>query len=309
MMNEDKLSNRTRIIEDDRVLDRMLDACRFQPIDNTRIKNLVHERILNEKMARKHRVRRVFKVSLSAAACLALLLTIGLGYFSSSTPDLSTATERQIANAGYQEVIVPLGKSREIRLSDGTRLIANSGSRVLYPEQFQGKQRRIYAYGEVFLEVAKDRERPFVVESEGFDVRVLGTVFNIRNSSDSTASVVLVEGSVEIDMENDRSIRLKPNDIAELLNGDVTSLRQVDTDEHTSWTKGLLYLKGMTLSELTDKLGDYYGIEIICHSSLADVRVYGKLDLHNGIDKVIESLTGIVPMKITRSENSILLKP
>ncbi len=120
---------------------------------------------------------------------------------------------------------------------------------------------------------------------------------------------MLVEGSVEIDTENDRSVRLRPNDMAELLNGDVTSLTRIDPDDYTSWTKGLLHLTGMPLSELTRNLGDYYGIEIRCHSSLADTRVYGKLDLHKDIDTVIESIREIVPMKITRSGNVITLKP
>lgn len=308
-MNEQKLNNRNRDFEDDRALDRMLDACRFQPIDNTRIKNLVHEKIRNEKMARKRRMRRILAVSFSAAACLALVVSFGLSYFASSTPDLSSATPRQLAGAGYKELIVPAGTRQEFRLPDGSRIIANSRTRVLYPEHFEGKERRIYANGEIFLEVAKDPHHPFVVESEGFDVRVLGTVFNISNTSDSTASVVLVEGSVQIDMENDRSIRLKPRDMAELLNGDVTSLSQVDTDNYTSWTKGLLYLKGMPLSVLIRNLGEYYGIEINCSKTLADTKVYGKLDLRDNLDTVLESIQEIVPMHITRSGNSIMLKP
>ncbi len=307
-MNEQEQNNRIRKIGDDRALDRMLDACRFQPVDTTRIRSLVHEKIRNDKMARKRRMRHIFAATLSAAACVALVVAFGLSYFSSSAPDLSSASVRQLARAGYKELIVPAGQREELTLSDGTRLIANSCSRVLYPGRFEGKERRIYANGEVFLEVAKDR-RPFVVESAGFDVRVLGTVFNICNTSDSTASVVLVEGSVQIDMGDDRSIRLKPNDMAELLNGDVTSLAQVDTDNYTSWTRGLLYLKGMPLSRLTQNLSDYYGIEIRCHSSLAEVKVYGKLDLHDNVDTVIESIREIVPMKITRSGNSIMLKP
>lgn len=110
-------------------------------------------------------------------------------------------------------------------------------------------------------------------------------------------------------MENDRSIRLKPRDMAELLNGDVTSLSQVDTDNYTSWTKGLLYLKGMPLSVLIRNLGEYYGIEINCSKTLADTKVYGKLDLRDNLDTVLESIQEIVPMHITRSGNSIMLKP
>lgn len=308
-MKEHNHNNHTQGQEGSRALDHLLDACRFQPVDNTRIKSLVHEKIRKEKLARKRRLRNICVASLSAAACIALVWFAGAGGFTAPSPDLSEASVSELAHAGYNEVIVPAGQRREITLPDGSHLIANAHSRVLYPEQFKGNERHIFVFGEVFLEVAKDRRHPFVVESKGFDVRVLGTTFNIRNSSDSTASVVLVEGSVEIDTENDRSVRLRPNDMAELLNGDVTSLTRIDPDDYTSWTKGLLHLTGMPLSELTRNLGDYYGIEIRCHSSLADTRVYGKLDLHKDIDTVIESIREIVPMKITRSGNVITLKP
>lgn len=152
-MNEQKLNNRKTDFEDDRVLDRMLDACRFQPIDNTRIKRLVHEKIHAEAMARKRRVRNIFAVSLSAAACVALLVMFGISYFVPTAPDLSVATQGQLASAGYKELTVPCGQRKELLLPDGSRLIANSRTRVLYPEKFSGRERRIYTNGEVFLQV------------------------------------------------------------------------------------------------------------------------------------------------------------
>lgn len=295
--------------ESDTFVERKLDACDFVKADTGRIVMLVHEKIRREREMRRRRVQRLLAWGVSAAACVALVVALGLRNHATPTSDLSSASGSELADAGYKELQVPAGERRELILADGTRLIANSCTRVLYPEKFSGKERRIYANGEVFLEVAKDRSHPFVVESAGFDVRVLGTVFNIRNTSDSTAAVVLVEGSVEIDMDNNRSLRLKPNDKAELLNGDVTSLTQIDPYDYTSWTKGLLNLKGMPLSELLHNVSRYYGVDIRCHQSLTDVRIYGKLYLHNNVDTVLESIRVIVPMKITKEGDGILLKP
>ena len=54
-------------------------------------------------------------------------------------------------------------------------------SKVIYPRCFKGDIRKIYAQGEVFLEVAHDKKHPFIVESDDFKLQVLGTKFNISN--------------------------------------------------------------------------------------------------------------------------------
>lgn len=308
-MSNEVRNTRPDLTGNDRRLELMLEVCRPEPIDNTRIKSLVREKIMREKMARMRRTRRIVLSVLSAAACVAILVAVSVNLFIPKSIDLSDSTLAEVQDAGYKELTVAPGKRMELRLPDGSRLIANAHSRVLYPERFEGGERRIFARGEVYLEVAKDREHPFVVESDGFDVRVLGTVFNICNSSDSTASVVLVEGSVEVTTDRNRSVRMKPNDMVDLVNGDVASLQQVDPDDYTAWTKGLLVLKGESLSKLTGRLSDHYGLTISCDNELSDVKVYGKLDLRDSIDQVLSTICEIVPMEIVKKEgNRITMK-
>lgn len=75
----------------------------------------------------------------------------------------------------------------------------NSGSHVIYPSDFDKNKREILVEGEVYLEVAKDPKRPFFVKTKDFDVKVLGTTFNVSAyKDDAIASVVLVEGKVEV---------------------------------------------------------------------------------------------------------------
>ena len=289
-------------------LESILCSCRKEPVDNSRIKSLVHGRILAEKLAR---TRRMLRLSMwgGVAACFALLCMVGARFISTGeTIDLSTATLAEADEAGYREVVVQSGKRAELILPDGSRMVANSHSRVLYPERFDGDERRIYVDGEVYLEVAKDAGHPFVVESRGFDVRVLGTTFNICNTSDSTAQVVLVEGSVEVTTERDSKVRMRPSDLVDLVNGEVSSMRQVDVNDYTLWVDGLLSLRGERLGKLIGRLSEHYGVEIDCDASLSDVKVYGKLDLHDSIDKVLESVGKIVPMEIEREGSLITMR-
>lgn len=293
-----------------RDMERMLGMCRPESFDNTRIKALVHQKMRADELIRRSRMRRRAAAWISAAACAVFVLLGGIAFMGRNADvHLSELDGAELAEAGYKELTVGAGERREVVLPDGSRLMANGGTRVLWPESFDGSdERRIYASGEVYLEVTKDVGHPFVVESQGFEVKVLGTTFNICNMSDSTASVVLVEGRVEVSTGSDESVRMSPDDMLELCNGNIASLQKVDTSEYTAWTRGLLVLHGMGLGELSAKLSRHYGVEVSCDESLSDVRVYGKLDLRDSIGDVLASISEIVPMKTDKSGSTITLR-
>ena len=58
-------------------IESLLDGCRPDEIDNARIKQLVHARILRDGLERRTRRRHRLAAWLSAAACVALIVGIG----------------------------------------------------------------------------------------------------------------------------------------------------------------------------------------------------------------------------------------
>ena len=293
---------------DDKRLESMLSVCRGQHIDSSRIKSLVHAKIQADEMQKRMASRRS-RGWFAAAAVIVVLLTVGIVHFvGPKSVRISSIPADELASGGYCELVVPAGKTDELRLSDGTVLKVNSGSRVLYPEQFEGKERRIYAFGEVYLQVAKDKEHPFIVESDGFDVKVLGTTFNVCNYSDSTASVVLVEGSVEVLGGGDESVRMRPCDKCDILNGGIESLTQVDPANYTAWTRGLIYIDGESLGSLAERLSRHYGRRIECEAALANVKIYGKLDLRDSVETTMAAIAETVPMQLAFSADRITMK-
>lgn len=290
---------------DDIRLERILDSIRKPAFDNTGIKNLVREKMIEKRRSAFR--RRMYVTVFSAAAVVALILGTAFLLNTSSKLNLREATAEMLEENGYQELNVPRGERAELILSDGTKLIANYNSKVVYPEEFKGKERRIYVNGEVYIEVAKDASRPFIVESEGFDIRVLGTVFNIDNISETSANIVLIEGSINLTTSKDQSVTLKPNDLVELQAGEIESLRQVDPSDYTSWIKGFLSLRGESISSLATKLSEFYGVKVSCDTKLSTTKVYGKIDLRDSIEDVLTSLKEIVPMKIEQKGTSITL--
>ena len=110
--------------------------------------------------------------------------------------DQETSKEREVV---YNTLIVPYGKRSEVQLSDGTLVWLNSGSRLVYPAVFADDKREVYLEGEAIFEVTHDRQRPFKVLSEGQEIEVLGTVFNVSSYLDEESiNTVLKSGSVRI---------------------------------------------------------------------------------------------------------------
>ena len=91
-------------------------------------------------------------------------------------------------------MIVPKGRrASHLVLEDGSKVWVNSGSTFRFPTTFEKNKREVYVDGEIYIEIAKDAERPFFVKTSEMSVRALGTRFNVMAYHDELAqSVVLV---------------------------------------------------------------------------------------------------------------------
>ena len=101
--------------------------------------------------------------------------------------------------AQQQTVIeAPAGQHVRISLNDGSEVDLNSGSRLIYPSIFSGKERRVKLVGEARFDVSHNEKQPFIVETFAYDVRVLGTDFNvIADEAKGRFSTALFEGRVQ----------------------------------------------------------------------------------------------------------------
>jgi transmembrane sensor len=162
------------------------------------------------------------------------------------------------------KLVVPAGARYEIRLSDGTKVWMNSVSQLEYPLAFGKSQRKIKLTGEAFFEVAKDATRPFIIDANGYEIKVLGTSFNVSvYPADNFMETTLVNGAVEITGKGGKVISLKPAQMARVDNADQSiAIETVDTRYFTSWKDGIMYFDNMPLEDLTTKLERWYGVKI-----------------------------------------------
>lgn len=201
------------------------------------------------------------------------------------------------------KIVVPRGKRANVVFSDGTRICINSGSQVIYPDVFDKDKREILIAGEVYLDVAKNPDRPFIVKTKEFGIRVLGTAFNVSAyDKETAASVVLVRGSVQVTTGSDRKVRLKPNQLINI-EGNELSVRQVNVAEYISWKDNLLLANEKPLAELFRKLELYYDCKIRYAPELTALSLNGKLDLLPTIEEVMDNLCVSFPIRYRTNES------
>ncbi|NJN26889.1 MAG: FecR domain-containing protein [Cyclobacteriaceae bacterium] len=147
---------------------------------------------LHHKIAPKHRQwRTIYKYA--AILGFFILTLFAVRYFVDTTeqPSIVELPARKI------EKIAEKGVKLTVQLSDGSTIRLNSGSKIRYPEVFEGDLREVELQGEAYFEVTHDAMAPFVVKTNDTYTRVLGTRFAIRSDADKV-QVALVSGKVEI---------------------------------------------------------------------------------------------------------------
>lgn len=155
------------------------------------------------------------------------------------------------------ECYIPTAEIHELTLPDGTHVMLNSKSTLLYPEQFTGETRSVYLIGEANFKVKPDKKHPFIVKANDYQVTALGTEFNVNAYPESNELIAtLLEGSVKVEFNNLISnVILKPNE--QLIYNKHTkehNLRLPEIDDVTAWQRGELIFSNMHLEDIFTNL-------------------------------------------------------
>ena len=214
------------------------------------------------------------------------------------------------------QIIIPYGRTSKIELSDGTVVWMNAGSKLLFPQKFEGKRRRVFLVGEAYFEVAKDKTRAFTVTTPNIHVTVLGTHFNLRdNPAEEITEVVLVEGAVGL-KENgllnmlEKEIKLSPRQRA-YFNKDAKEISvesDIDVDYYTSWREGLLMFERESILNVFKRLEQYYDVHFITDKNISvNQKFSGKLDLNESLESILSVLSDAAPITYKTENKTIYI--
>jgi ferric-dicitrate binding protein FerR (iron transport regulator) len=211
--------------------------------------------------------------------------------------------------ADFHQLLIPKGKRSFLTLSDGTRIWANSGTRLVYPAEFAGHERKIFVDGEIYIRVQPDRERPFIVQTGDMDIQVLGTEFAVQAYRiDKQQRVVLKSGAVQISSAgSDREpIVLQPAQMYES-DGTRAKISTVNVDHCISWIDGLYICEDERLDNLLKRLSRHYGKDFVIDEKAAGLECRGKLDLKESPEEVLKIIQYIAPVKYICVNNQYIV--
>ena len=211
----------------------------------------------------------------------------------------SSKIARSSPIGGINQLIVTYGKRSFSTLSEGTKVWLNSGSKLAFSSVFSGNLREVEVQGEAYFEVTANSEKPFFVKTDFFKIKVYGTKFNVQAYRQKNISnLVLVEGKVGMSSGNKPytdEIFLSPNQKASITNGGENF--EIDTVEdvgiYTAWKDGYLAFVNEEVNNVLIRVSRYYNVIIEANFSDNVEHIYGKLELKDEVEKVLDGVAFI----------------
>lgn len=270
------------------IIDELLGMCEQPPQPDT---DAIVRKTMRRIAAKKR--NRIVISTISAAVSAAAVILMAVFLYPGTGSPVPGIPARDL-----NTFEVPSGAVATLHLPDGSLLKVNADTKVVYPSSFGNAERRIFIDGEVYLEVTHDRNRPFIVSADEFEVKVHGTKFNIDTRDSGHGKVVLAEGSVEVSVSGGNGVMLAPGQMASF-SGGLISVSEVRAEDYICWADGYINLYGETVDRIAAKLAEHYGIPIRCNDTTS--RLYGKLEFKDSLEEVLKNIGRIVRVDISYS--------
>lgn len=242
--------------------------------EKSRVLNKVKGRIKVEQ-ADERPVRRLFGANwYRVAASVLIAVSVGsLAWNQISEPFSWMNT------IGYEVRECDAGKQTDFLLADGSHIYMNGDSRMKFKSDLEGTERNVYMEGEAFFDVARDESKPFVIDLDGAEVKVLGTSFNVKAyPEDDRMETSVITGKVAFTHSHkgeEEGFHLVPGQKGVINHNEESMDRfQVDNQLDIAWMKRGLLFVNTPLSELTKTLYRTYGVKFkLTDGSLKDLKI------------------------------------
>lgn len=241
-------------------------------------------------------LRRLYQYA--AAACIVLVTSIGISYYWGS---------RNGEGAGTEQIYTCMNGKSKVNLPDGTEVWLHDHTTLAYGNDFQSRNRMVRISGEAYFEVTRDEDKPFIVQTDGMQVRVHGTKFNVdAHENTHESKVSLIEGSVSLETSA-KNLFLKPGEIAtynrqnnqlDIASGDVTFEK--------SWANDELHLSDRSLGDACQYLAKWYNVKINVDPELKEKYKYTFTLRNEPLEEIVRLMARINPISYAFDENNVL---
>ncbi len=262
----------------------------------------VYEKIMEsinqrEKLKRKNRIVNSYRWALGS---IALFILLGVGY--------TLWSGKTLQEPVYQELYAEKGDKLIVVLPDGSKVWLNSDSKLSYSSNFNEKSRNVILDGEAYFEVAKNKKRPFKVQTDKIAINVLGTSFNVSAySSDDFIKTTLDEGSIVVEdlLDKNKQFTMVPKQTTyyEKANQEYSIVENQYSSEMSSWRFNRFAFRNATLKEVLKTLNRKFDVEFIVEDPQLEKYTYTFTSKLKNLEDILYIMKSITPIKIDKRGN------
>lgn len=201
------------------------------------------------------------------------------------------------------------GETFQLRLPDGSMVWLNSASSLSFNVSLTKHHKRVVKLnGEAYFEVAKDKTRPFIVETFQQKIEVLGTHFNVNAyQGEESVKTTLLEGSVRILSSDLQQVILKPEQQS------ITTIRGIkviptDTAQIIAWKSGLFMFEDENLENIMKMISRWYNVDIHFETEELKQKTFsGSFSRFTNVSQVLEKIESTHSVRFTIKDRKITL--
>lgn len=191
------------------------------------------------------------------------------------------------------------GEKLEVLLPDGSEVIINSESTLVFDDHTWDNDRKVNLQGEAFFKVAKGKK--FIVHTDDGDVQVLGTKFNVKQRA-NFFEVECYEGIVRVSRDAVRQ-KLTAGGVLRIIDGTITSPDlQI---EAPGWVTNKSLFNEVSLKEVLLELGRQYDIKFKAEA-IDQTRLFSGGFTHSNLQDALQSITTPFNIEYRIKENNII---
>ena len=198
-------------------------------------------------------------------------------------------------------------QSIEKILPDGTKILLSKNSEITYPKTFEGYTREINLTGEGFFDVHHDVAHPFIIHTQGTDVRVLGTSFNVR-AYNAQVQVLVKTGKVQFSKNNKQVILTKGQkgeilaNVDTIIKSEFSEVKTVVKDKSNSFV-----FNKMSLGEVAKNLSERFDRDIkFSENKIKNCQLTATFE-HESLENIIAVIAETFNLKVDNQADTIIL--
>jgi len=240
---------------------------------------------------------RVLPLWVKYASGIAAILLIG---FMVMRPGADSGMVTMIADAGNVDVVLP----------DNSHITLRKGSKLTYPKEFAGNTRNVSLEGEAFFEVHRDVTKPFIIDAQSVDVKVLGTSFDVTCDANN-ATVTVATGKVQM------TAKQKTTDYLILTPGEHGAYKQKQLTEtsieganYLFWKTGKLLYENKSLEYIANELSLLYAVSITSDTTMTPELRSQLINIsfnNQTIEEILNELCLVANCKWQQTDNNYVI--